>query len=549
MSGAGEWLGLTGSNGLFSGIGNGISSLLGTTLWEGPAGSLALLGGAEYGNAALAAAGTPVTIGQLLGGFGLGFGAGSFGGGLLQSALGRTGPAPTIGAGLGAGAGAVIGSFTPLGPVLGGLLGGLLGGGGGAFIGPGKKNAFSATGVTLGDDGLLAVGKTFSQIVDTSQEVARLNQQVAAINQFMSANKLKITNTTSQDEFGQTRINGANSNVWMNIGQSSGASSDLFSAFNELRFSAANDDRLNGLVSGRSFSGPDQLADFTTFVNSTMTALEKAPVSEYTTSLKALNDVYDAAIAKAKEYTVAEGGLVAERDRRLADINARRDLQASGITAGLDVRYLQATGKNEEAAILAFDTAAAQQRMQLTDQILTLGLDGTEYAAARLVQIEKTLAAERIAIQEQYADQSRQVATSILGGLAYGGLSPLAPEQKYFASLTALNQARQALDEGGSVAEFASIAQQVLPVARDFLGTSERYAALVADVASAVASNGGDPAGLSGLLQAQVEGTDALKDVLSRYGEQQYSVANATLSEIKRLASAIEALMARSVAA
>lgn len=559
LSGAGEWLGLTGSNGLFSGIGNGISSFLGTSIWGatpgieaasaaqissaiGPGGLLsqnAVAGNMGISNS-LGSVGT--TFGSYLGGLGLGFGAGSLAGGFLQSSMGKTGPGPQIGAGIGA----AIGSF--FGPI-GGLAGGLIGGAAGSLFGPGKKNAFSSTGLTLGDDGLLSVGKTFSQIVNTSEEVSRLKQQVAAIDQFMSENKLRITNTTSQDEFGQTRINGANSNVWMNIGQSAGASSDLFSVFNELRFSAANDDRLNGLISGRSFSGPDQLADFTTFVNDTMTALEKAPVSEYANSVKALNDVYDAAIAKAKEYTVAEGGLVAERDRRLADINARRDLQSSGITAGLQVRYLQATGKSEEAAILAFDTSAAQQRMQLTDQLLALGLDGTEYAAERLVQIEKTLAAERIAVQEQYADRTRQVANSILGGLTYGGLSPLAPEQRYFASLTALNQARQALTEGGSVADFASVAQQVLPVARDFLGTSERYAALVADVASAVASSGGDPAGLSSLLQAQVEGTDALKDVFSRYGDQQYSVANATLSEIKRLASAIEALMARSVAA
>ena len=97
--------------------------------------------------------------------------------------------------------------------------------------------------------------------------------------------------------------------------------------------------------------------------------------------------------------------------------------------------------------------------------------------------------------------------------------------------------------------DFAQTAQRVLPVARDFLGTSERYAALVADVAGTVTGAGGDPTGLGALLQAQVDGGDALRETFARYGERQLDVATATLTEFRRLASAIEALMARRTAA
>ncbi len=104
------------------------------------------------------------------------------------------------------------------------------------------------------------------------------------------------------------------------------------------------------------------------------------------------------------------------------------------------------------------------------------------------------------------------------------------------------------LAAGGGVDEFAQTARQVLPVARGFLGTSERYASLVADVADAVTGAGGDPSGLGALLQAQVDGGDALRETFARYGERQLDVATATLTEFRRLASSIEALLARRVA-
>jgi hypothetical protein len=64
-------------------------------------------------------------------------------------------------------------------------------------------------------------------------------------------------------------------------------------------------------------------------------------------------------------------------------------------------------------------------------------------------------------------------------------------------------------------------------------------------VASLVSSKGGDSAGLGSLLQAQVDGTDALRDTFARFGQQQVDVASATLTELRRLASTLEALIAR----
>ncbi len=526
LSGGGGGIG---GSGLFSGLGNlfggsgSASGFMATPLWGADVAGPVTAGG-------LTASGAP-TLGAMFGGVGAGFGAGM----LLNSLVGGNQLGGTIGSGVGAMAGAAIGSIIPgIGTLIGGIIGGAAGGGLGGMFGPGPKH--HGWSWTLGSDETGMIGFQTANVDPVAQQqFAQEQQQVAAFNTWMQQSSMKAAGAY---------IVGGNNDPNLEHDYASFAA-----GFSNLRFSAANDNRLNTALSGRAFTDPNQLADFTTFLTQTMAILEKAPLNDFATALKGVHDTYDAAIKKAQDYALAEGDLTAERDRRIADLTARRDLQASSLTAGLQVRYLRATGGTEQADLLAFDTAAAQERQQMTDQILAMGLANTQYAADRMVDIEKTLAAERLAIQEKYAADSKRASQSLLTELTVGNQSALAPEQRYFAGLSLLNDARHNLDAGGALSDFTAVAQQVLPVARDFLGTSERYAALVAEVAGAVASKGGDPAGLSTLLQAQVDGTDALRDVFARYGDQQLTVASATLSELRRLASVLEALMARSLAA
>jgi hypothetical protein len=98
-----------------------------------PAGSS--FGAFDAAGVGAAAASPTVTLGALLGGAGAGFGVGSLAGMGVQSLLGKTGPAPTVGAGVGAAAGAAIGSIIPgIGTLIGGLLGGALTGAGGGIL-------------------------------------------------------------------------------------------------------------------------------------------------------------------------------------------------------------------------------------------------------------------------------------------------------------------------------------------------------------------------------------------------------------------------------
>ncbi|MBN8893189.1 MAG: hypothetical protein J0H91_23145, partial [Rhodospirillales bacterium] len=265
---------------------------------------------------------------------------------------------------------------------------------------------------------------------------------------------------------------------------------------------------------------------------------------QFTAQMKALTDTYDAAITKAEQYGLAEQALTDARDQQITKLTAARDAQAQGITDTLHARLLADNGDVLGASLAGFDLQAKQQEQQLKDQIEALGLSGTRYAADRIVEIEQALAAERLKIEQDYAGQSRKTAQGLLTQLAFGGGSALAPEQQYFAAISVLNNARQDLAAGGALADFTGIAQQVLPVARDYLGTSQQYAALVADVASLVSSQGGDPAGLGALLAAQVDSTDSLAATFASYGDKQVNVLNGVLAEVRRLASTLEAMIA-----
>lgn len=335
LSGIGRFLGLSGENGIFSSVG----SLLNTQAWGTVHPGTALLDSMGI-PAGMPGTGAP-TIGELFGGVGLGFSAGSLLGGVLQRTFNRTGPAPTIGAGLGAGAGAVIGSFIPgVGTLLGGLAGGLFGGGTGSLIGPRPATPFSATGLTADASGMLSVGRTFSQIVDTTAEVAALSDQVQRVNSILAASGTRIANAVSTDEFNQARIVGANSGQWLNFGQGGGRPGSLIDAFGELRFSS-NDSAMNSALSGRAFGSLDDLAKLidqvgkaTSFLDNLVPALTDLTErsSQFSDALKAVNDTYGEAIAFARD-TAQVQGISAEMADRLRQ--AETDLVAAREAASL----------------------------------------------------------------------------------------------------------------------------------------------------------------------------------------------------------------------
>lgn len=144
-----------------SGIGSGITGAVdafgvSTGLFGAPSFGAGSLGGfaGELGGSfgSFGASGSAsgafggAALSSVLGGVGLGFGAGT----LTNSLLGGNELGGTIGSGVGATAGATIGSIIPgIGTVIGGLIGGAIGGAGGGLFGPGPSVG-PGGGATLG---------------------------------------------------------------------------------------------------------------------------------------------------------------------------------------------------------------------------------------------------------------------------------------------------------------------------------------------------------------------------------------------------------------
>jgi hypothetical protein len=522
LSSFGEYIGLTGDGGLLSGIGSTVGGLLstginGVSLGAATNAALAGMGGTlgPATPAAVLSAQGGATIGQALGGFGIGFAGGSMLGGALQRTLNKTGPAPTIGAGLGALAG------VPLIPVLGPLapiVGGLLGGAGGSLIGPRPATPFSATGLTVGADGMLAVGRTFSQIVDTTAEVQALQQQVSALNSLLSSTGARITNGVSNDEFGQARLIGGTTGEWLNFGQGGGRPGDLNAAFGELRFRSDNQ-YVNRGLSGQSFASAEALqaavTEMLTFVNQTAPALKALSDTEVTfgagslsATIDGLAKQFDDAKAMADKLGFAEFDLAAARAQALQIANDNAAKQMLQNRQDLETRYYAARGANTgniqmqlDNALTVFDRQAEAQRSALRDQMLSLFGDAFEQTAAfaeRMALLEATLGEERLATAKNYFDamqaagqqstaalnQAASSASSIVAsitdyvrGVRFGSESPLPANDRYSAASAQFEQAIAAAQAGdaGAIRNLTAFAETFRSSSRAMNGSGAQF--------------------------------------------------------------------------
>ena len=439
-----------------------------------------------------------------LGALGARFGAGM----LTNSLLGGNSTGGMIGSGLGSFAGMALGSLVGM-PWLGAILGGALGGGGGGMIGPGKsvnsyglrfQSAGFREAATASDPGAEGYYSDYYDSGGSDQGsgggwqrtfVPDRAPTLGGPAQNEMAGSLLPISRKYYNESGAAVFRQAEQVV---------AGVNAYLAANKLTVGGAS------IIEGNKNSAGDLAAGF---AGLRFGATDNAQLDKYLSS-----QVFD----DPGKLQQSVDGFNAVK----AAIAALTDTPADKLKKVLDAVGAQ------------FDALSAKAR--------EYGLSESGLAEARAKAIAEAQA-------QQNQTQASAAGQSLLADLAFGSQSALAPEQRYFAALSLLNEARGKLASGGGVEDFAQTARQVLPVARDFLGTSERYASLVADVAGAVTGAGGDPAGLGALLQAQVDGGDAMRETFARYGERQLDVATATLSEFRRLASAIEALLARRTAA
>ncbi|WP_431304043.1 tape measure protein [Sediminicoccus sp. BL-A-41-H5] len=559
FSGLGESLGLTGSGGVFSGLGaslglTGSGGLLGTTLWttSSGAGATAALPAGVAGPvlpaSGLGTAGMGTTLGSLLGGAGAGFGAGMLISSIVGGMRGTVGPGGTIGAGAGALAGAAIGSIIPgIGTLIGGLIGGAIGGGGGALFGATKKGMAQRAGgdvfYGVNEAGQLAITAARGKRWDEAGSRTAVQEQLDRINVAIRERDLRFEG-----------ISGA-----LGFGQASGSPRELDGAAltRGLRSGNGNVQTVLGTLGGRG-AGLEEALNAVDWVRGVFETLGKPDrVSGFLKALEDLNKTFDEATARARDLGLSEADLNARRAERIGRLEEERANRLGAIDANLSARGLRLVGDERGADLTAFDNTAREEVRQLRETLFQLGLEGTADYWNRIARLEQTLAGERLAIAERYNQQAlaqerarQSSARGLLEQLTLGDLGGLAPETRYFAGLQALNTARGTLADGATpeeVSDFARLAQAVLPVARDFLGTSDRYAGLVADIASTIrqAVPGADTANLAALLEAQATGTDRVELAILSSGQQQTEVLRTLLVELRRLTAQNEALLRR----
>jgi tape measure domain-containing protein len=151
--------------------------------------------------------------------------------------------------------------------------------------------------------------------------------------------------------------------------------------------------------------------------------------------------------------------------------------------------------------------------------------------------------------QQRAAELARGApARALLEQLTIGGVAGLSPEARGFAALSSLNAARQGIDGSQTaLAEYVRVASSALPAIRDVFGTSERYAAIVAEVAQTLreASPGSNGANLAELLEVQARGSDAVAEAVLSTGADTADLLRRLLGEFSTLRGQIEALARR----
>ncbi|MFT8918066.1 MAG: phage tail length tape measure family protein [Gluconobacter oxydans] len=539
------------------------------------------------------------TVGNLLGGIGGGFGIGS----ALSGVGGGTKTNGTIGSAVGAAAGAAAGSFIPvIGTMLGGLIGGGLGGLVGGLFGH-KKNPYTIDQV-MTTGGSLSLGKTWNQ-AQTDEITAQLKSDISSFNSVLSAAGVTIgggdggllgtvrsdpnnkdkslqsvsltdllkqaTYSTSDATFQQALQQGLPSDAT--------SVSDYTTAIENLKTMADTVDQLGVAVSkfnsdgtvtvgsftqatgdlktaldtmldGKTLSTSDlqtQISTITTFVNTTMPGLLDATVSgqqSWVEQMATLQSTYAAAASQADSYGL-DGSAISSKFNDLYQEGYNDQLTTLRQSdLSVQARYQTATGDDEGAALTNFDVSADQQRQQLADNwksFLGDSYTSQQEYINQSADLEKTLAAERLKIQQQYNDQALQSAESVMSsletygaGLATSDASPLSAADQYKVANDNFTTDLTAAQGGDYTALQAMQGdmQTLLSTSKTYNGSGTAYADDYARVMQALQSLGSvstDDLTASVMKEALKTSTDTLNTTL----QQLVDLAGKQLSEAR----------------
>lgn len=399
--------------------------------------------------------GTPSdsTLGSALGGGLQGYGIGS-----LYGQIAGLSPAKAENASIGGAIGGIAGSFfgpigSLVGSALGSFVGGLFGPGPSNFTASAKFNANQTTASFSGDkpnDNTVGLSKTVAQGI--LQELASLKSYGVG-----------FTDTISQINIGERDrstflLGSGTKGTTSTVGDAGDLALQAIEALLKTANSASP--ALQNVLSKNSFASVDDLD----------------------AAVKFVTQVYDTTVAAKPAMTQVEQAM---KDMTKAFFDAQGQIKS----LGLDMDAFAAGTRK------SFDQDIRLSIEQIQDP-LKYALDLWQRDAQARLNAAATLGGDidqvrtlNDLLRKQAVDQasSGTIASlkNLIDGVNFGPASAFAPDKQYFSVLSAYNQAKSAALTTGSIADigaFQSAAQALLPIARGFLGTSERYGALTTDV-------------------------------------------------------------------
>ncbi|HEY1503410.1 MAG TPA: hypothetical protein VGF92_03870 [Stellaceae bacterium] len=467
--------------------------------------------------------GTPSdsTIGSALGGAAQGYGIGSIYGQVAGLSPGKAQNAQ-IGGAIGGAIGTAVGG--PIGGIIGSTLGSIVGG----LFGPGKSNYTATANFSASQTAATFTGdKPNDNTVSASKTAA---QAIIAEIANLKGYGVSFTDTISQINIGQR-----DKSTYV-LGSGAKGAVGTVGDVNDLAIGA-----LRALLGSSTSSSPT--------LKSVLANNKFSTVDELDSAAKFVTQIYDATVAAKPAATQTETAM-----KNL--VQSFKDASTQAKSLGLDVGALAAGTKKSfdqdiRGAILQIQDPL-KYALELWQRDAQARLDAAAQLGGDIDQVKQLNAL-------LYQQTTQQAASGITGGLQdlinslkYGSASAEAPDKQYFAALQDYNAARTTALASGSptdIQNFQARAQSFLPIARDYLGTSERYGSYTSDVmdtATSLLQRLNAPSSmpdLTPMVAAQNATTqqtaavvDAVKDNSSRLDQitQQLSTMNGVLAALGR---------------
>ncbi|MBM3096601.1 phage tail length tape measure family protein [Gluconobacter cerinus] len=463
------------------------------------------------------------TVGNLLGGVGGGFGIGS----ALSGIGGGTKSNGTIGSAVGAAAGAAAGSFIPvIGTMLGGLIGGGLGGLFGGLFGH-KKNPYTIDQV-MTTDGQLSLGKTWNQ-AQTDQITEQLKSDIASFNSVLSSTGVMIGGGDG-GLLGTVRDDKNNKDKSLQ-------SVSLTDLLKQATYSTSDATFNQALQQGLP-SNATSVSDYTTAIQNLKTMADT--VDQLGVAVSKFNSDGTVTVSHISGYSGDLADAVNTLDGKTINASSLQETISSITSAwsqieesakSVQARYLAATGDQQGSDLLTFDQSADQQRDQLKEAYENIWGDAyttQKNYVQQSADLEKTLAAERLKIQQQYTDQAASSVSSVISsltsytqGLAFSDASPLSAQDQYAAANDNFTQDLAAAKSGDFTAlqNLQGYASTLLSTSQTWNGSGQGYVTDYQRVMQALQDIGNTSSAslISSEMKAALKSqTDTLADLLQK---------------------------------